>query len=126
LHPTICDRIGVRYVDRVTGDQLARLRRLVRPEILGVAGVEAALGSATSCMRCPTRCSSSMTLRNSVVGGAGFQRGQRMTWRRTGTRAILVLDLDHYTSQPEDFDLAAIGGKVTESANASTRSSGGP
>ncbi|MGH9103984.1 MAG: TIGR04255 family protein, partial [Acidimicrobiales bacterium] len=46
LHPNVCDRIGVRYVDRVAGDQLARLSALVRPEILGLAGEDAALGNA--------------------------------------------------------------------------------
>jgi uncharacterized protein (TIGR04255 family) len=46
LQPSVCDRIGIRYVDRVTGDQLARISALVRPEMLGVARDEAALGSA--------------------------------------------------------------------------------
>jgi len=45
LQPSACDRIGIRYVDRVTGDQLARISALVRPEMLGVARDEAALGS---------------------------------------------------------------------------------
>ncbi|MGH9623087.1 MAG: TIGR04255 family protein [Bryobacteraceae bacterium] len=34
--PEISDRVGVRYVDRVTGDAVDRIGELVRPEILGI------------------------------------------------------------------------------------------
>jgi len=115
LHPTICDRIGVRYVDRVTGDQLARLRTLVRPEILGVAGDDAALGSAEVVHALSDtlfQLDDSSQLRGRwgrLPAGATYDPGvepaREPSW---------VLDLDHYTSQREDFDLAAIGGKVTE------------
>src|SRR5207302_6060775 len=36
LDPKVCDRIGVRYIDRVIGKQLAQLPKLVRPEDLGI------------------------------------------------------------------------------------------
>ncbi|MHB8340133.1 MAG: TIGR04255 family protein [Mycobacteriales bacterium] len=39
LDPKVCDRVGVRYIDRVTGEHLAQLAKLVRPEVLGIKGV---------------------------------------------------------------------------------------
>lgn len=40
--PKTMDRIGVRYIDRVTGLAFSEIRRLVRPEVLGVLGSPAA------------------------------------------------------------------------------------
>nr|WP_276976678.1 TIGR04255 family protein [Ferrimicrobium acidiphilum] len=115
LHPNICDRIGVRYVDRVTGEQLARISTLVRPEILGVAGDETARGSAEIVHALSDtlfRLDDSSQLRGRwgrLPAGAtydpGIEPAREPSW---------VLDLDHYTSQQEDFDLATIGGKVTD------------
>ncbi|MGH3303583.1 MAG: TIGR04255 family protein [Streptosporangiaceae bacterium] len=116
LHPNVCDRVGVRYVDRVTGDQLARLSGLVRPEILGVAGDEAALGSveivhalSDTLFRLDDDSSRLRGRWGRVPAGAtydpGIEPSREVSW---------VLDLDHYTSQPEDFDLAAISGKVAD------------
>lgn len=115
LNPNVCDRIGVRYVDRVTGEQLSRLSKLVRSEVLGVAGDEAALGNvdvvhALSDTLFQLDDSSQLRGRwGRLPAGAtydpGIEPAREPSW---------VLDLDHYTSLPEDFDLAAIGGKVTE------------
>lgn len=113
LHPNLCDRIGVRYVDRITGDELAQLAELVRPELLGVAGDEALLGNVEV-----VHALSDTLFR---FGDASQLRGR---WGRLPAGATYdpgiepagqpswVLDLDHYTSQPEDFDLAAIGGQI--------------
>jgi uncharacterized protein (TIGR04255 family) len=115
LHPNVCDRIGVRYVDRVSGDQLARLSTLVRPEILGVAADESVLGSvevvhALSDTLFQLDDASQLRGRwGRLPAGAtydpGIEPAREPSW---------VLDLDHNTSQPEDFDLAAISGKVAE------------
>jgi uncharacterized protein (TIGR04255 family) len=115
LQPSMCDRIGVRYVDRVTGEQLDRIDDLVRPEILGVAGSDAALGNAEvvhALSDALFRLEDSSQLRGRwgrLPAGAtydpGIEPAREPSW---------VLDLDHYTSQPEDFDLASIGGKVSD------------
>ena len=115
LQPNVFDRIGIRYVDRVTGEQLARISSLVRPEILGVAGHEAALGTAEVVHALSDvlfRLEDSSQLRGRwgrLPAGAtydpGIEPARESSW---------VLDLDHYTSQPEDFDLATIGGKAAD------------
>lgn len=40
--PRVVDRIGVRYIDRITGDSVAKISTLVRPEVLGIVAAEAA------------------------------------------------------------------------------------
>ncbi len=36
--PKVLDRVGVRYIDRISGDALEQIEKLVRPELLGVMG----------------------------------------------------------------------------------------
>jgi uncharacterized protein (TIGR04255 family) len=115
LSPNVCDRIGVRYVDRIAGDQLARLSTLVRSEVLGVGGDAEALGNvevvhALSDTLFQLDDSSQLRGRwGRLPAGAtydpGIEPAREPSW---------VLDLDHYTSQPEDFDHAAISKKVGE------------
>lgn len=38
IDPRVVDRVGVRYIDRVTGTQLDDLPSLVRPEVAGILG----------------------------------------------------------------------------------------
>jgi len=115
LSPNVCDRIGVRYVDRVSGDGLAHLSKLVRPEVLGVAGDEEAMGQvevvhALSDSLFRLEDSSELrgrwgTLPSGATYDPGIEPARTPSW---------VLDLDHYTSKQEDFDLAVIGGKINE------------
>ena len=115
LQPNVCDRIGIRYVDRVTGSQLARISTLVRPEILGVGGDEATLGGAEivhSMSDAMFRLDDSSQLRGRwgrLPAGAtydpGIEPARESSW---------VLDLDHYTSRSEEFDLTTIGCKAAE------------
>lgn len=41
--PKIVDRLGIRYIDRVTGDQLSHVDTMVRPEMLGILTAPAAM-----------------------------------------------------------------------------------
>jgi uncharacterized protein (TIGR04255 family) len=115
LHPDISDRIGVRYVDRVTGDQLAQLNELVQPEILGVLGAEIALSSVNLVHALSDtlfQLDDSSQLRGrwgrlppGATYDAAIEPAGEPSW---------VLDLDLYTSEPEDFDLAAIAARVSD------------
>ena len=41
IAPQTVDRLGVRYIDRITGDSIDAIDKLVQPEMLGVAGTAA-------------------------------------------------------------------------------------
>jgi len=117
LSPNVCDRIGVRYVDRISGDSLSRLSKLVRSEILGlgVAGDKAALGDIEVVHTLSDslfRLDDSTELRGrwgTLPAGATYDPGIEPS-----REPSCVLDLDHFTSKPEDFDLATIGGEVAD------------
>lgn len=38
INPAVIDRLGVRYIDRIVGDELRDLAQLVRPDVCGVMG----------------------------------------------------------------------------------------
>lgn len=113
LAPNVCDRIGVRYVDRVTGDPLSRLGSLVRSEVLGVAGDALGLGNVEIVHALSDtlfQLEDATQLRGRwgrLPAGAtydpGIEPAREPSW---------MLDLDQSTSQAEDFDLAEISGKV--------------
>jgi uncharacterized protein (TIGR04255 family) len=42
IDPKVVDRLGIRYIDRVTGPSLANIAKLVRPEVLGMLATPAA------------------------------------------------------------------------------------
>jgi uncharacterized protein (TIGR04255 family) len=112
LGPKVCDRIGVRYLDRVSKEHLEQLSKLVRPEVLGVGGspTEGGVEVVHSLADTLFRLDDSSELRSRwgiLPAGATYDPGVEPigdpSW---------VLDLDHYTAKPEDFDLAAINDRV--------------
>lgn len=46
--PGQLDRLGVRYIDRITGDAVDDLARLIRPEVRGLSGTSAAAHASLS------------------------------------------------------------------------------
>jgi uncharacterized protein (TIGR04255 family) len=42
VQPNVLDRLGVRYVDRVMGQPLKNIAKLIRPEVCGIIGTDAA------------------------------------------------------------------------------------
>jgi uncharacterized protein (TIGR04255 family) len=46
LEPAQLDRLGVRYIDRITGDAVDDIAKLVRPEVRGITGTIAATHAA--------------------------------------------------------------------------------
>jgi uncharacterized protein (TIGR04255 family) len=108
--PAVYDRLGIRYVNRVTGQHLSSLPSLVRPEILGVAGTK--FGA---------------TLVHSL-SESSFTTGQGRLNVRWGTlpsgatpdpavispvkEASWLLDLDMFTVAQQDFDVEGVVAKA--------------
>jgi uncharacterized protein (TIGR04255 family) len=108
--PAVFDRLGIRYVNRVTGELLGSLPTLVRPEILGVAGTK--FGA---------------TLVHSLAESS-FTTGQGRLNVRWGTlpsgatpdpsvippvkEASWLLDLDMFTVEQQDFDVEGVVAKA--------------
>jgi uncharacterized protein (TIGR04255 family) len=112
LDPKVCDRVGVRYIDRLTGEQLGRLPQLLRPEVLGISAartdgnVEVVHTLADAIFRLDD--ASELRSRWGLLPtGATYDPGIEPV-----SETSWLLDFDHYTAQPQDFDLAAISGKV--------------
>jgi uncharacterized protein (TIGR04255 family) len=113
LNPKVYDRVGVRYIDRVTGDHLAQLANFVRPEVLGIKGVpiDNAVKIVHTLADTLFRLDDTSELRSrwgllptGAIYDQGIEPAGKQSW---------VLDLDHYTAQPGDFDLAAISERVS-------------
>lgn len=110
LHVRFCDRLGVRYIDRITDEALLnRLPELVRSEILGTAdmdpgeaGIQQVHTFSDSTFRMPE--------------GADLHcRWGRLPAQTTFDPSVepadvpsWVLDLDAYTTQQEGFDPPAL------------------
>lgn len=106
--PVIYDRLGLRFVNRVYGnDRLSRLPKLVRPELLGFLGVN--VGSAT--------------ITNSVIQTQFDLQGMGLLVRAVQlpkdsifdpavvtpiSEPSWILDLDAFTPKPQDFDVKQI------------------
>ncbi len=101
------DRIGVRYIDRVVGDNLRDLSQLVRPEVAGVLGsslaAELQLAVAENVFVLP--------------GGAGQLKAR---WGLVPARSTIdpgavdaiaepswILDLDASATETREFDVDA-------------------
>jgi uncharacterized protein (TIGR04255 family) len=112
LGPKVCDRIGVRYVDRLHGEQLTQLSKLIRPEVLGMGGVAPNEGVEVvhTLADALFRLDDTSELRSRwgllparATYDPGIEPVNETSW---------VLDLDHYTAGQEDFDLATITNKA--------------
>ena len=113
LDPKVCDRVGVRYIDRVSGEALDRLPTLVRPDVLGIMGAPTYDGIEVvhTLSDALFRLDDASELRSRwglLPAGATYDPSIAPAGERSW-----MLDLDHYSATPEDFDLAAISGKVS-------------
>jgi uncharacterized protein (TIGR04255 family) len=107
-HPAIYDRLGLRYINRIFGnDRLSRLPTLVRPELLGFIGVNASGATITS----------SVLQTQFEIEGVGLQVRAAQLPKDTTFDPVLmtsiaepswVLDLDAFTPKPQDFEVKQI------------------
>jgi uncharacterized protein (TIGR04255 family) len=113
LHVRFCERIGVRYVDRVTDTALlARLAELLRPEVLGTAATPTGDGAEL------VHAFSDTTYH--LADGLDLHgRWGLLPEMATFDPAVApvqsrswVLDLDAFTREPMPFEPVAIGAKA--------------
>lgn len=99
------DRHGIRYINRLTGNDLADLRKLVRTEVLGVSATPFAATLEQSL--CETRFRQDTTTLNARWGmlpaGAttdpGIEPVNDPSW---------ILDLDMFASGPREFQVSTV------------------
>lgn len=101
IQPTLLDRIGVRYIDRISGQGLRDIARLIRPEVRGIAGTPAATHAVHAL-------SESLF---EIDGARVLTRWGRLPAGGTVDPAVLepidepswILDLDAFSAAPAPF-----------------------
>ena len=103
LEPGQLDRLGVRYIDRITGDAVEDLANLVRPEIRGIAGTGAATHAVHTMSESMFERDGDRVLArwgvlppNATVDPAAIEPANEKSW---------VLDLDMFSSSPAPFEV---------------------
>jgi uncharacterized protein (TIGR04255 family) len=106
VKPSLADRLGVRYIDRITGGAIANIAGLVRPEVRGIAGTPLegqALHSLTESLLAVGEARllarwGKLPPSGTVDPGAIEPIGED-SW---------ILDLDMFTAEPRPFDVDQI------------------
>ena len=108
VNPRVVDRIGVRYIDRVTDDAVKDIAKLVRPEILGivatVAGPHARHALSETVFTVPAPPAQLLARwgllpASGTVDPAAIEPSPKPSW---------ILDLDMFRSEPRAFDSATV------------------
>ena len=106
--PQMVDRLGVRYIDRITGSSVDDIDRLVRPEMLGVAGTAAGklanLSISEALFDLPTRPAQmrarwGLLPKGGTVDPAAIEPIDERSW---------ILDLDIFSLDSRSFDSARL------------------
>lgn len=102
VEPTLVDRVGLRYIDRITGDALQDVARLVRPEVCGLSGSSAAARLIHALSEAVFALDSDRLAARwgQLPAGATVDPGaleplSERSW---------ILDLDMYSTEPYPFD----------------------
>jgi uncharacterized protein (TIGR04255 family) len=101
IEPGQLDRLGVRYIDRVTGDAVNDIARLVRPEVRGITGTVAATYAAHALSESMFELPGARLLARwgclppgATVDPAALEPAQEKSW---------ILDLDMFSADPMPF-----------------------
>jgi len=106
--PEVVDRVGVRYIDRVSGDAMKQIGKLVCPEVLGIVATPAAdhVQYAISESLFTVAESGAQLLarwgllpKGGTVDPAAIEPSAEPSW---------ILDLDMFRSEPRPFDPAIV------------------
>ena len=101
LEPGQLDRLGVRYIDRITGDAVEEISKLVRPEVCGISGTIAAAHATHTLAESMFDLADARVLArwgclpaNATVDSAAIEPVKEKSW---------ILDLDMFSSAPMPF-----------------------
>jgi len=101
IDPKLVDRLGVRYIDRITGSVVDEIATLVRPEVRGISGTAAATHAVHALSETMFELSSSRILARwgqlpagATVDPAAVEPIDQKSW---------ILDLDMFSTEPVPF-----------------------
>ena len=104
--PQLVDRLGLRYIDRITGAAVEEISKLVNPAVLGITTTAAAmhaehvLGESLFALDdTRLRARWGRLPRNGTVDPAALEPIDDVSW---------ILDLDMFTTKPQPFDVEAV------------------
>ena len=116
VRPAALDRLGVRYIDRLTGAALSSLHHVVNPALLGVLGTEAGRHARVAVSEClfdlPDEGGQLLTRWGMVPAGATIDPGAieplaEPSW---------VLDIDAFRSGERRFAASEVAGEAVRLA----------
>lgn len=101
IGPAQLDRIGVRYIDRITGDAVDDINELIRPEVRGITGTVAATHAVHALSESMFELAGARVLARwgglppgATVDPAAIEPATEKSW---------ILDLDMFSSTPKPF-----------------------
>jgi uncharacterized protein (TIGR04255 family) len=103
VEPKLVDRLGVRYVDRIVGDAVNEIAKLVRPEVRGIAGTAAGSHALHALSESMFALDGARVLARwgrlpagSTVDPAAIEPTNELSW---------ILDLDMFSASPVPFSV---------------------
>lgn len=106
VEPKLVDRLGVRYIDRISGDALVDIKRLIRPEVLGITGTRAGAHTAHALSETMFKLPGANVLARwgripagTTVDPSAIEAAEEDSW---------ILDLDMFGTAQFEFDVDRI------------------
>lgn len=101
IEPSQLDRLGVRYIDRITGDAVDDIAKLIRPEVRGITGTIAATHAVHAVSESMFELPNARVLARwgclppgATVDPAAIEPASEKSW---------ILDLDMFSAAPMPF-----------------------
>jgi uncharacterized protein (TIGR04255 family) len=106
VEPGQLDRLGIRYIDRITGDAVDDIAKLVRPEVRGITGTIAAAHAAHALSESMFELPDARVLARwgclppgATVDPAAIEPAKEKSW---------ILDLDMFSTAPMPFVVESV------------------
>jgi uncharacterized protein (TIGR04255 family) len=110
IEPQIVDRLGVRYIDRIVGDDVREISGLVRSQVSGISGTDAAAHMLHSLCESVFALDGARVLARwgqlpagSTVDPTAIEPTDEVSW---------ILDLDMFTTAPAPFVVEGVLGEA--------------